>query len=117
MRIGSPEEQSFYEIEAARNQWSLKELNRQFGSALYERLALNRDKEGVRELAKKGQAIEKPEDAIKNPVVLEFLGLKEEAHYTEQEFESRIIDHLQEFLLELGRGFAFVGRQVRFTFD
>ena len=117
MRIGNVEERHFYEIEAIRNQWSLKEFNRQFGSALYERLALSRDKEGVRELAEKGQAIEKPADAIKDPLVLEFLGLKEEARYTEQELESRIIDHLQEFLLELGRGFAFMGRQVRFTFD
>ena len=117
MRIDNLEERSFYEIEAARNQWSLKEFNRQFGSALYERLALSRDKEGIRELAERGQALEKPADAIKDPLVLEFLGLKEEARYTERELESRIIDHLQEFLLELGRGFAFMGRQVRFTFD
>ncbi len=116
MRLDNPDERHFYEIEAARNTWSLAELNRQVGSALYERLALSRDKDQVRELAEEGQVVEEPADAIKDPYVLEFLGLKEEASYSEQELESRIIDHLQEFLLELGRGFTFVGRQQRFTF-
>lgn len=117
MRINNPDERHFYEIEAARNGWSLAELNRQTDSALYERLALSRDKEEVLALAREGQLIEKPSDAIKDPYVLEFLGLKEEASYSERELETRIIDHLQEFLLELGRGFTFVGRQQRFTFD
>lgn len=117
MRISNPDERHFYEIEAARNDWSLSELNRQTDSALYERLSFSRDKEGVRELANKGEIVEKPSDAVRDPYVLEFLGLKEEAQYSEKELETRIIDHLQEFLLEIGRGFAFVGRQQRFSFD
>ena len=117
MRIDNPDIRSFYEIEAYRNHWGLRELNRQFDSALYERIALSRDKDKVMELSKKGVIIQKPEDAVKDPYVLEFLGLKEESKYSENDLESRIIDHLQDFLLELGTGFAFIGRQVRFTFD
>ena len=117
MRIENIDERHFYEIEAYRNHWGIKELERQFDSSLYERLALSRDKAGVMELAKKGQIVEKPSDAIKDPYVLEFLGLKEESRYSETDLETRIIDHLQEFLMEMGKGFTFVGRQVRFTFD
>ena len=117
MRISNMEERHFYEIEAAKNDWSLSELNRQFDSALYERLALSTEKENVYRLAQKGQIIEKPSDAIKDPYILEFLGLDELPQYSETELETRIIDHLQEFLLELGKGFTFVGRQVRFTYD
>ena len=117
MRIENPDERRFYEIEATENNWSLRELQRQFDSSLYERLALSKDKEGVRALAQKGQLIEKPEDVVKDPYVLEFLGLKELPQYSESELEQRLIDHLQTFLLELGKGFTFVGRQVRFTFD
>ncbi|WP_165046303.1 YhcG family protein [Adlercreutzia sp. ZJ138] len=117
MRMDDESKRHFYEIEAARNGWSLKELQRQFDSGLYERLALSRDKEGVRLLSEEGQIFEGPSDAIKDPYVLEFLGLKEKDKYSETELETRIIDHLQEFLLELGRGFAFVGRQQRFTYE
>ena len=117
MRIDNPEERRFYEIEAAENNWSLRELQRQFDSSLYERLALSRDKAGVKALAQKGQIVEKPEDMIKDPYVLEFVGLPELPQYNENELEQRLIDHLQTFLLELGKGFTFVGRQVRFTFD
>lgn len=117
MRIEDLDERRFYEFEAAENRWSLKELQRQFDSALYERLALSKDKAKVRDLAKRGQVVEKPEDVIKDPYVLEFLGLPEQASYTETELEQRIIDHLRDFLLELGKGFAFVGRQVRMTFN
>lgn len=117
MRIENPDERRFYEIEATENNWSLRELQRQFDSSLYERLALSKDKEGVKALAQKGQLIEKPEDVVKDPYVLEFLGLKELPQYSESELEQRLIDHLQTFLLELGKGFTFVGRQVRFTFD
>lgn len=117
MRIENPDERKFYEIEATENNWSLRELQRQFDSSLYERLVLSRDKEEVKALAHKGQIIEKPEDVVKDPYVLEFLGLKELPQYSESELEQRLIDHLQTFLLELGKGFAFVGRQVRFTFD
>jgi predicted nuclease of restriction endonuclease-like (RecB) superfamily len=117
IRIDNPEERRFYEIEARENNWSLRELQRQFDSSLYERLQLSRDKEGIRELSKKGQIIESPKDMIKDPYILEFLGLQELPQYSESELEQRLIDNLQTFLLELGKGFTFVGRQVRFTFD
>lgn len=117
MRIDNADERHFYEIEAVKNDWSLSELKRQFNSALYERLALSRDKDKVYTLALEGQTLETPADVVKDPYVLEFLGLQELPEYSESEMESRIIDHLQQFLLELGKGFAFVGRQVRFTFD
>ena len=117
MRIENPEERCFYEIEASNNHWSLRELERQYDSSLYERLALSRDKQGVMALAQKGQIIEKPQDLIKDPYILEFTGLPELPVYTEKKLESKLIDHLQFFLLELGKGFTFVGRQVRLTFD
>ena len=117
MRIDNVDERHFYEIEAAQNHWGVEELKRQFNSALYERLALSRDKDKVVELSKKGQIIEKPQDMLKDPYILEFTGLQERSEYSETELESRLLDHLQEFLLELGKGFAFIGRQVRFTFD
>lgn len=117
MRIKNVDERHFYEIEAAKNDWSLSELKRQYDSSLYERLALSGDKEKVLQLAQKGQVVEAPADAVKDPYILEFLGLPELPAYSESELETRIIDHLQQFLLELGTGFAFVGRQVRFTFD
>lgn len=117
MRISDPDERRFYEIEAANNNWSVRELNRQFDSALYQRLALSRDKEAVKELAIKGQTIEKPEDILKDPYVLEFTGLPELPQYTESKLEQRLIDELQTFLLELGKGFSFVGRQQRITID
>ncbi|RGH07453.1 DUF1016 domain-containing protein [Clostridium sp. AF15-31] len=117
MRIDNIDERHFYEIESVKNDWSLTELKRQYDSSLYERIALSTDKDKVYRLALEGQKFEKPQDVIKDPYVLEFLGLKELPEYSESELESRIIDNLQQFLLELGRGFAFVGRQVRFTFD
>ena len=117
MRIDNINERHFYEIEAAKNNWSLAELKRQYDSSLYERVALSTDKDKVYRLALEGQVIESPQDAVKDPYVLEFLGLPELPAYSETELESRIIDHLQQFLLELGTGFAFIGRQVRFTFD
>lgn len=117
MRIKNIDERHFYEIEAARNDWSLSELKRQYDSSLYERLALSSDKEKVFKLAQKGHVVETPADAVKDPYILEFLGLPELPVYSESELETRIIDHLQQFLLELGTGFTFVGRQVRFTFN
>ena len=117
IRIEDAGKRHFYEIEATRGSWSVRELQRQLDSSLYERLALSRDKDGVRCLAVGGQIVEVPADAIKDPYVLEFLGLKEETSYSESDLEMRIIDHLQEFLLELGRGYAFVGRQQRFTYE
>ena len=117
MRISNVDERHFYEIEAAKNNWSLSELNRQFDSALYERLALSTEKDKVYRLAQKGQIIEKTTDAIKDPNVFEFLGLEELPQYSETDMETKKIDHLQEFLLELGKGFTYVGRQVRFTYE
>ena len=117
MRMENIEERNFYEIESIQNNWSLRELRRQIDSALYERLVLSRDKEKVKELAFKGQVIEKPEDVVKDPYTLEFLGLEEQSNYSENKLETEIINNLEKFLLELGKGFTFVGRQVRFTFD
>lgn len=117
MRIDNVEARHFYEIEAVKNNWSLSELKRQFDSALYERLLLSTDKDKIYDLSRKGQVIEKPTDIVKDPYILEFLGMQEIPEYSENELESRIIDHLQQFLLELGKGFTFVGRQARFTFD
>ena len=117
MRIENPDERRFYEIEAAENGWGLDELKRQFKSSLYERLALSRDKKGVMALSKRGQIVAKPEDVIKDPYVLEFLGLEEKERYSETELESRIIEHVEQFMLEMGKGFILVGRQVRFTFQ
>ena len=117
MRMENIEDRNFYEIESIQNNWSLRELRRQIDSALYERLVLSRDKEKVKELAFKGQVIEKPEDVVKDPYILEFLGLEEQNNYSENKLETEIINNLEKFLLELGKGFTFVGRQVRFTFD
>jgi len=117
IKIDDEDERNFYEIESIQNSWSVRELQRQLNSALYQRLAKSRDKKGVKELAKKGQLIEKPSDALKSHYVLEFLNLKEADHYTESDFESAIIDRLEEFMLELGKGFLYEGRQRRFTFD
>jgi predicted nuclease of restriction endonuclease-like (RecB) superfamily len=117
MRIKNEQERNFYEMECIANNWSLKELQRQFDSALYQRLALSRDKEGVRHLAEKGHLIEKPTDLLKDPYILEFLDLPEHPHYSESDFEQALIDKLEHFLLELGKGFTFVGRQVRISFD
>lgn len=117
MRIDNIDERHFYEIEAVKNDWNLDEMKRQFDSALYERLALSTNKENMERLALEGQVVETASDLVKDPYILEFLGLPEKAEYSETELEKGIIDNLQQFLLELGRGFTFVGRQVRLTFD
>jgi len=117
MRIDNPDERSFYEIECIKQNWSVRQLQRQVASSLYERLALSRDKHEVMRLAQEGQTIEKPMDILKNPLTLEFLGLREEAAYTESKLESAIISKMQQFLLEMGKGFLFEARQKRFTFD
>lgn len=115
--VNDPAERAFYEIEAIKGGWALRELRRQFDSSLYERLALSRDKAGVRALATEGQIVDKPSDLFKEPLVLEFLGLDERPSYSESDLEKGIIDKLEHFLLELGKGFLFEGRQRRFTFD
>jgi predicted nuclease of restriction endonuclease-like (RecB) superfamily len=117
LTLEDPSERSFYEIEAASNQWSVRELQRQIASSLYQRLALSRDTNEIRRLAVEGQVVEKAADLIKNPIVLEFLGLQDRTHYSEDDLESAIIDQLESFLLELGKGFLFEARQKRFTFD
>lgn len=117
LKITDEKERSFYQIEAIQNNWSVREFARQHNSGLYERLALSRDKKGIKQLAKKGHVIEKPVDALKSHYVLEFLDLKEESRYSETELETAIIDKLEHFMLELGKGFLFEGRQRRFTFE
>jgi predicted nuclease of restriction endonuclease-like (RecB) superfamily len=117
MRVSDENERRFYEIETEKNNWSVRELDRQINSSLFQRLALSKDKNGLLELALKGQIVEKASDLIKDPYVLEFLNLPESHSYSETELETAIIDKLEHFLLELGKGFTFVGRQVRFTFD
>jgi predicted nuclease of restriction endonuclease-like (RecB) superfamily len=116
-KLDSPEVRGFYEIEAARNCWSSRELDRQINSLLFERLAKSRDKKGLLRLATKGQEIQAPEDIFKDTVVIEFLGLPQSHRLTETDLEEALISNLQAFLLELGRGFAFVARQKRITLD
>lgn len=117
MRVENPDARSFYETECVQQQWSKRQLSRQVGSSLYERLALSRNKDEIMRLAREGQTIEKPSDIIKNPITLEFLGLKPDAAYSESKLENAIINKMQQFLLELGKGFLFEARQKRFTFD
>lgn len=117
MRIDNPAERSFYEIEAYKQQWNKRELRRQVASSLYERLAMSREKEAVIRMAKDGLTMEKNSDILRDPVVLEFCGLKPDAAYYESDLENALIDKLQPFLLELGKGFLFEARQKRFTFN
>lgn len=117
MRIDDKNERKFYEIESFKNNWSVRELQRQYDSALYTRLVLSRDKDKVKELSEKGLILEKPKDAIKDPYILEFIGLPEHSNYSESQLEQEIIDKLEHFLLELGNGFTFVARQKRISFD
>jgi len=117
MRIKNDNERRFYEIEAVRQQWTCRYLGRQYGSSLYERLALSRDKEAVMKLTQTGQNVGKPRDVLKNPLVLEFLDIDERSNYSESDLETAIISKLQDFLLELGKGFLFEARQKRFTFN
>lgn len=117
MRIANQNERNFYEIECYKQNWSVRQLQRQYTSSLYERLALSRNKDEVMRLAQEGQTIEKASDVIKSPLTLEFLGLKPEAVYSESKLECAIISKIQDFLLEMGKGFLFEARQKRFTFD
>lgn len=117
MSVDKPQARAFYEIEAARESWSVRELKRQIASLLFERLALGRDPEQVLTLARKGQQVAVPCDVLKDPFVLEFLELKEKASTQERDLEQAIIDRLEEFLLEMGKGFCFVARQKRLTLE
>jgi predicted nuclease of restriction endonuclease-like (RecB) superfamily len=116
-RIDDPLKRAFYEIETLNNRWSVRELKRQIASLLYERIGLSRDKKGVLLLAKQGELVATPAEMIRDPYVFEFLGLKREELYTESQLERALLDHLQGFLLELGKGFCFIGRQRRVTID
>lgn len=117
MRVNNNEARAFYEIEAIQNKWSSRELERQICSLLFERLLKSKDREGLLRLSKNGQEILTPADAIKDPIILEFLGLPESHILVESDLEQAIISNLQQFLLELGKGFAFVSRQKRITLD
>ncbi|MDD6357576.1 MAG: PDDEXK nuclease domain-containing protein [Bacteroidales bacterium] len=117
MRIENPDERHFYEIEAKRQNWGYRWLQRQYASSLYERIALSQDKDKVLSMAENGQIVEQPSDIIKNPIALEFLGLKPDSSYSESKLENAIISKLQTFLLEMGKGFLFEARQKRFTFN
>ena len=117
MRIDNPLERSFYEVECRKQNWSKRELQRQVASSLFERLALSRNKDEIMRLATEGQTVEKPSDILRDPLVLEFVGLKPDSSYSENGLETAIIDKLQFFLLELGKGFLFEARQKRFTFN
>lgn len=117
LKIENKSERDFYEIEAANCNWSVRELERQFNASLYERLVLSRDKQAVTELSKSGQIIIKAGDTIKDPYVLDFLGLQDHIAYTESDLETAIIDKLEHFLRELGKGFLFVGRQQRISIE
>ncbi|OGR25224.1 MAG: hypothetical protein A2277_08470 [Desulfobacterales bacterium RIFOXYA12_FULL_46_15] len=108
---------AFYENEAVNAKWSTRELERQIASLLFERLALSRDKQGVLELARKGQEIRQPSDLVKDPYVLEFVGLRQEDRFLEKELEQALINRLKDFLLELSKGFAFMARQQRISLD
>jgi predicted nuclease of restriction endonuclease-like (RecB) superfamily len=117
LRVGRQQARDFYEIEAAKNAWSVRELSRQAASLLFDRLAKSRDKAGLMALATRGQEVSQPIDALRDPVVMEFLGLPESHRLVESQLERALIDNLQHFLLELGKGFAFVARQERITVD
>lgn len=117
VRVDSAEARAFYEIEAIKNNWAARELERQIDSLLYERLAMSKDKDGLMRLATKGQVIQTPTDVFKDPVVIEFLGLPESPRLKETDLEAALISNLQAFLLELGKGFAFLARQARLTLD
>jgi len=117
MRVDNPKARSFYEVECIENNWSARELERQKGSLLFERLALSKDKKGLMRLARKGQELHTYGDMIKDPYVLEFTGLSPQAKLYESTLEQALVDNLSKFLLELGKGFTFVARQKRISLD
>lgn len=117
LKVEASDARKFYEIEAVSNLWTARELERQVNSLLFERLAMSRDKRGVKKLAAKGNIISQPKDLFKDPMIIEFLGLPEVPRIVESDIEQALITNLQTFLLELGRGFAFVSRQERLTLD
>ena len=117
IQIDDNDKREYYELEAANNNWTGRELERQINSGLYERLLLSNDKKAVLEIARKERTPESPTEIIKDPMVLEFLGLRPEATYYEKDLERALITNLQAFLLELGNGFSFVARQKRILLE
>ena len=117
IKIDEENKRKFYLNECINSKWSVRELQRQRDSLVYERLILSQNKEKVLELAEKGQVLKTGKDLVKDPFVLEFLDIKENTSYLESDLEKNILEHLKEFLLELGRGFSFVGNQVRLTLE
>lgn len=115
--IADPDKREYYELESVNNCWTGRETERQINSMLYERLLMSNDKESVLAVARKQRIPESPTEVIKDPMVLEFLGLHREASYYEKDLESAIISHLTEFLLEMGKGFSFVARQKRILLE
>ena len=117
LRVEKPEARAFYEVEAVNARWSTREMERQINALLFERLALSRDKDGVLALAQQGHEVQLPGDLVKDPYVLEFVGLRQDVRFLEADLERSLMDNLQQFLLELGKGFAFMARQQRITLD
>lgn len=117
LKLDDPLERSFYEQQTVRERWSVRELVRQKESALFLRLAASKDKAGILQLAAQGQIVEQPADLLREPYVLEFLKIPEPYQVSETQLEAVLCDRLQQFLLELGKGFTFVGRQYRITLN
>lgn len=117
LRLDNHLAREFYCIEACKEKWSVRELDRQINSMLFERIALSKDKKGILALARQGHVVEQPSDLVKDPYILDFLGLESHFGYTESTLEQRLIQHLKQFILELGKGFMFVERQKRITID
>lgn len=117
IQIADKDKREYYELESAANNWTARELERQIHSQLYERLLLSNDKEAVLAVARRERLPQSPQEIVKDPMILEFLGLERRAHYYESDLENALIDHLQEFLLELGNGFTFVARQKRLLLE
>ena len=117
IQIPDPDKREYYELEAANNGWTGRELERQINSMLYERLLLSNDKESVLAVARNERIPESPKEIIKDPMILEILGLERKAAYYEKDLESAIISHIADFLLELGKGFSFVARQKRILIE
>jgi predicted nuclease of restriction endonuclease-like (RecB) superfamily len=117
MRIDEPLKRAFYELETMKSGWSERELKRQMDTALFERVGLSKDKDGVMALAQQGRVIDSPLTVLRDPYIFEFLGLEERSQYSEAELEKALIDHLQSFMRELGRDFCFVDRQYRIVVD
>jgi predicted nuclease of restriction endonuclease-like (RecB) superfamily len=117
LKLDDPLERSFYEKQTVLENWSIRELKRQKETSLFLRLAASKDKAGVLKLAAKGNIIEHPSDLLRDPYVFEFLKIPEPHHISELQLETQLCDHLQQFLLELGKGFTFVGRQYRMTLN